>query len=169
MLDPFIEAIKTILANPASRAGPIELCRTRRVRAMGKRVTFRLTEAEDGSRRYEPEAAVVPEPIPAGDFTGADILEFPNGLHLSVSRMFVGRELLGVLKGWEDVVFDVGDLRDLFEEAQARNAAAPTRRQPRRDEKRPEIRKAILTVGAWQRLGRKISSCVPESGKRNSK
>ena len=50
MLDPFIEAIKTILANPASRAGPIELCRTRRVRAMGKRVTFRLTEAEDGSR-----------------------------------------------------------------------------------------------------------------------
>jgi hypothetical protein len=146
MIDPYLEAMATILANPASKAGLVELGRTGRVRAMGRRITFRLTEGEDGSRRYVPETAATSELIPPEDFTGASIREFPDGLRLEVSRVFFGRESLSVLKAWDEVVFDLYDLRNFYQETQARAAATMTRRRPRRDARRSEIHMAVVAL-----------------------
>jgi hypothetical protein len=135
-----------VLADPVLKAGLVELCRTGRVRAIGRRITYRPEQVEPGLSKFEEEIAVKHESIPpeAWEGEGRFLLEYPEALRLEGSRAYVAREPLYMHEAWHDVHFDWNDLRSLVERGKA--VATVTRRQPRRDAKRAEIRTAVAAL-----------------------
>jgi hypothetical protein len=112
--------LSIVLADPVLKAGLVELCRTGRVRAVGRRITSRREQVEPGLLKFEEEIAPKHEPIPpeAWEGDGRFLLEYPEGLRLEGSRAYVGREPLYMHEAWDDVRFDWGDLRQLVEQGQ---------------------------------------------------
>jgi hypothetical protein len=148
-----------VLADPVLSAGLVELCRAGRVRAMGKPIIFRMTQVKPGLFDFEPESVDKYEPIPPDDWAALHLWESPEGTRLEGARKYAGsREGLSVVKGWNDVQFDEHDLRSFVEEGGTRSSAI-TRRQPRCNEKRPEIREAVTALRekpAWETAPMKV-------------
>jgi hypothetical protein len=105
-------SLRPILADPQLRVRFLEICRSGRVRADGRKIRYCGIQTE-GRISVTRVIETTFQIIPAEDWAALELYDSSDGLRLEGSREFFDPDLLFELRGWAFVRFSGDDLRAL--------------------------------------------------------